>query len=532
MDADPVSSSCLSIRGCSVCRPSPAYADQFYCDPIGLNLRPARIHILAQIGGKTFELDVPPAFAPYAVYKREKLADGGSLWDLTKSVVNSCGGYFAAFNHNHRTLKDYLTRWHTRVLLSNKRLAIDEITRTEETRGIKCDDTDLLWYDWRTVEVLEKETDSHFQVQLDGHRYGCYAPNDFSKPPDYVSFLQEVRVWKKVTDSPARPGAIPRFFGLVCTPEKPGMVLAALYESIEAGGQTLDQVDIRIVSLTQRERWFWQIRHAISFLHENGASWTRSECTRPTTRVAIGTNGNAFLKYIHFGELQSNRFVPNCNLDWKALAKVQRFLRLGPKPARARVARQRPFEFMHLPFDVRYMIYELLLVYPGHITWNGKYRHRMDTPSSPSEKLAAGGLFYASREVRYESLSYLLEHNTMQIEAPHLSEFLSLPLEPPNEPPRKFGLSVRRIVFTLTVTTKSDPETWQKQCEGVLELKKYCSSLKYVRMIPFHQKLWSHEDSPAGNPLTSLPFRILTEESEYDYFIYNFSKHRTELAEG
>ncbi|KAF4312998.1 hypothetical protein GTA08_BOTSDO01539 [Botryosphaeria dothidea] len=263
--------------------------------------------------------------------------------------------------------------------------------------GIEYHDTDLSWYEWNLITVMEKMSDTHFLVTMNNQCFGCYIPEGAFEYEGYSIFLQEVRSWKRISFARNVPPSISRLSGFVYSRYKPTKLQGVLYEWVEPSHAIpyLSKVQVDEVPIQQRKAWSDQIEHALAFLHERSASFTREGCKgNITERITITTNMEAHLRLIHFGD------------DYRALAQIRKFLRVDADATC--IVNPQTVGFLCIPSEIRNRIYELLLVLPGYVRWHWGYRHQIDVVAGlESDKIAGIGLLGTNRQVRHESLSFL-----------------------------------------------------------------------------------------------------------------------------
>lgn len=470
------------------------------------------------LGGRMFDLSCSAALFPSAVAAVEYSSPGPEInvlfSELAELLRRTCGRQLLKFNREHFSLRAFLHVWNISAQPYDGHFILGFPTPGKRIdglfEGIEYHDLDLPWYGWKSIAVLEKMSDTHFSVAVNGQRFGCYVPDGAFEYDDYSIFLQEVRTWKRITGALNVPCSIPLLEGFVYSERKPTQLQGVLYEWVEQSNASpyLSNVDVDKVPKPQRKAWVSQIEDGLAFLHANSASFTREGCKGDITeRIIITTSMEARLRLIHFGEGEAHRgsmrFVPHERADHRALAEIRRFLKIETDTTH--VVNSRTLPFFSLPAEMRNRIYEILLVLPGCVKWLWGYRHQTNAVMGLAGSQIPGlGLLRTNRQIRQESLSFLVSRNILLLDAVWLNSFLRTSMRANSHSDEiMVGSCLKRV--TLTVTLTWDKRSMREQRKGIKELLKYSSSLSHVDLLIYNKHSWHWEDDSMWADLKELP---------------------------
>lgn len=208
------------------------------------------------------------------------------------------------------------------------------------------------------------------------------------------------------------------------------------------------------VPMEQRTALFRQIESAVLFLRAGRASLTRHGCKGEIgERITITTDGEAHLRRIHFGSVE---------------------------------------------------------ICQGLTRWLWGYRHQASTSTTMAgfahSEIAGGGLLCTNRQIRRESLSYLISRNNLLLDAVWLASFLesSTQVDVGGSLQRvRVGSCLRKITLTITLTWQE--RVTQEQSKGIRELVRSCPHLKHVDLLVYNRRAWYWESDALWADIVKLP---------------------------
>lgn len=261
---------------------------------------------------------------------------------LTKLIFSNCHKKLSEFIHRKRSLMSFLHVWTVRIHPFQEYLDCPRPIQGRRIshghfEGVHYKDEDLPWYNWDSVEVVEKSSDSDYHVLVDHRLFHCYIPSANWETQEFNIFLEEVKAWKRISQSLEITNCnIFALEGFVYSPSDPTKIQGVLYQWTESHPvhPDLGSACLEKVSIFQRQKWLQQIRTACSTLHRLDASWTRTGCQVPIfDRILITHEGNAHLRGIHFGRhLKRGNlwiFEPVHEADAYAIAEIKKILDLN-----------------------------------------------------------------------------------------------------------------------------------------------------------------------------------------------------------
>lgn len=499
--------------------PFPEHLDVVDCSYVsGMDL--TTINFL--LGGRRFDLICSGALFPTAVSAVDFWPPGGELksifCELAKLLRLFCGKQLVDFNRKNASLADVLHVWNVDAYTSDGRFQLGSPTRGQRIdelfNGVEYRDVDLPWYDWESITVLERMSETHFLVRVHDRRFGCYVPEGAFEYEGYSIFLQEVQAWKRISNTPGIPRSIPRITGLVNSHLGSSKLQGVLYEWVDPSTTipSLSQMKVERVPMEQRRALFRQIESAVLFLRAGRASLTRRGCKGEIgERITITTDGEAHLRRIHFGSVEicqgSFRFKPHEEADDWLLAELRSFLRVDHGST---TIAPEPFKFLQLPAEVRNEVYELLLAFPGLTRWLWGYRHQENTSTTMAgfahSEIAGRGLLCTNRQIRRESLSFLISRNNLLLDAVWLASFLesSTQVDVGGSLQRiRVGSYLRQITLTITLTWQE--RVTHEQSKGIKELMRCCPHLKNVDLLIYNRRAWYWESDALWADIMKLP---------------------------
>lgn len=471
-----------------------------------------RLNVGFARGGRLFNVICSGALFPSIASALELQAPGQNITSLHEELaallVRSFHEELHSFESNTKSLMSFLYSWTIEAQFFNGHLIIDPPTcgarvSRDLFRGVDYSDEGLAWHPWDSIEVLERISDTHFQVTVKGEVYGCYVPNGTFEPSEFSIFLAEVQAWKRISASAGIESFnLPLLKGLICSRLSPPILQGVLFEWIEpcSASPKLSKVHLTKASMRQRRVWALQIQRAVAALHERDAVWRRKNCkTNITDSITIAANGEAYLSNVHFGSVETYgasfldfRFRADKEADYQALAEIRKFLEIETGDV---LVCPVPFRFLELPGDIRNMVYERLLIHPGYIRWFFGYR-LAKSPSHISGQVIPGyGLLGTNRQIRKESISMLIGRNNLLLDSIWMGPFLQSTLYThigTQFELNKIGSYLKHVTLTLSLT--ADKCISKEQHKWITEMRRICRSLSRVDILIYNRRTWNWEE--------------------------------------
>ncbi|KAL1618420.1 hypothetical protein SLS56_010537 [Neofusicoccum ribis] len=238
--------------------PGPFYPTQV--QPTDISMSEEWLNIGFERGGRRFEVSCPAA-----IFSHAGLADAkGRLDEVHAELVAFLVWKFREeldyFTRSHLSLACFLHIYDLLVLIKDGKVCLTSPVRGSYItdtffQGIPCSDKDLPWLDWDSITVLERLSETRFQVLVDGERHACYMPNrheEYQDPATGSILLEQVQAWKRTLQTAGfTKHNIPQLTGFVYSLDRPQLLQGLLYEWIEPckTNPTLSQVNIHRVPM-------------------------------------------------------------------------------------------------------------------------------------------------------------------------------------------------------------------------------------------------------------------------------------------